>query len=273
MKNPPVARPLAMLMAALLGGSLHAQAAPAPAADASELAKKTQNPVSDLISLPFQNNFNFGAGSKDEMIYVLNVQPVIPFRLGAEWTLITRTIVPVIHQPSLFPGSESAFGLGDINPTFFLSPAKPGRLIWGVGPTFTLPTATDDLLGSDKWSAGPAAVVLSMRGPWVFGVLASHQWSFGGSGDLDVNQTLIQPFVNYNLPEGWYLSSVPILTANWEADSGDTWTVPLGGGVGRLFRVGRLPLNAQLQAFYNVERPEFAANWQLRFQLQLLFPR
>jgi hypothetical protein len=255
--------------------SRYLQVCAAGAADDSdtELAKKTQNPVADLISVPFQNNFNFGAGPKDATIYVLNVQPVIPLRLTEDWNLITRIIAPIINQPSLFPEAESAFGLGDINPTFFLSPAKPGEIIWGVGPTFTLPTATDSLLGSGKWSMGPAAVALSIQGPWVFGALANQQWSFAGWRDQDVSQLLIQPFVNYNLPDAWYLVSAPIITANWEASSGNKWTVPLGGGVGKLFKLDKLPINTQLQAFYNVERPDFSADWQLRFQLQFLFPK
>ena len=240
---------------------------------ASELAKKTQNPVADLISVPFQNNFNFSAGPNDATIYVLNVQPVIPLKLTEDWNLITRTIMPIINQPSLFPGDDSAFGLGDLNPTFFLSPAKPGKLIWGAGPTFTLPTATDSRLGTSQWSMGPAAVALSMQGPWVFGALANQQWSFAGWGDQDVSAMLIQPFVNYNLPDGLYLVSAPIITANWEASSGDKWTVPVGGGVGKLFKLDKLPINTQLQAFYNVERPQLAADWQLRFQLQFLFPK
>jgi hypothetical protein len=249
--------------------------APSWAAELSntELAKKTQNPVADLISVPFQNNFNFDAGPNDATIYVLNVQPVIPLTLTEDWNLITRIITPIINQPALFEGGESAFGLGDINPTFFLSPAKPDELIWGVGPTFTLPTATDSLLGTSQWSMGPAAVGLTIQGPWVFGALVSQQWSFAGWGDQDVSQLSIQPFVNYNLPDGWYLSSVPLITANWEASSGNKWTVPVGGGVGKLFRLDRLPINTQLQAFYNVERPQFAADWQLRVQFQFLFPK
>jgi hypothetical protein len=212
------------LVAVLITAPLRAQQ------DETELAKKTQNPVADLISVPFQSNFNFGAGPNGATIYVLNVQPVIPLTLTEDWNLITRVITPVINQPLLFEGGESAFGLGDINPTFFLSPAKPGKLIWGVGPTFTLPTATDSLLGSSQWSIGPAAVALSMQGPWVFGALANQQWSFAGWGDRDVSQLLIQPFVNYNLPDAWYLVSAPIITADWEASSGNKWTVPLGGG-------------------------------------------
>jgi hypothetical protein len=247
---------------------------PAEAQDETELAKKTQNPVADLISVPLQSNFNFGAGSKERMIYILNVQPVIPINITENWNLITRVIMPIINQPSLFPGMDSATGLGDLNPTFFFSPAKPGGLIWGFGPTFTLPTATDELLGSEKWSMGPAAVALTMQGPWVFGALMNNQWSVGGWGDEHVNAFLMQPFVNYNLPAGWYLTSSPILTANWAADrGGDVWTVPLGGGAGKLFLVGRLPINAQLAAYGNVAKPEFGPDWQLRFQIQFLFPK
>ena len=245
----------------------------ASAQDETELAKEAQNPVSDLISLPLQNNFNFGAGSKDKMIYLLNIQPVIPFHLSENWTLITRTIMPIINQPSLFPGVSSASGLGDINPTLFLASAKPGSVIWGAGPTFTLPTASDRLLGSGKWSMGPAGVVLTIQGPWVFGALLNNQWSVGGWGDKNVNAGLLQPFINYNFPGGWYLSSAPIITANWKADSGERWTVPLGGGGGKLFKVGKLPVNVLLQAYGNVERPRYAPDWSLRFQLQFLFPK
>jgi hypothetical protein len=259
----------------LVGRAPAAEPTPPASASDEDLVKKTQNPVADLISVPFQNNFNFGAGSKDEMVWILNVQPVIPISLSENWNLITRTIMPIINQPSLFPGMDSAFGLGDINPTVFLSPAKPSKFVWGVGPTMTLPTASLSLLGSGKWSAGPAAVGLFMDGPWVVGALANQQWSFAGWGDEDVNALLIQPFVNYNLPHSWYLASAPIITANFSAGDGDHWTVPVGGGGGKLWRLGKigLPLNTQLQAFYNAVRPDFGPEWQLRFQLQFLFPK
>src|SRR5215510_7852044 len=194
----PVLCPITVLMTAPLWAAEES---------ATELAKKTQNPVADLISVPLQNNFNFSAGPNDATIYNLNVQPVIPLKLTEDWNLITRTIMPIINQPSLFEGGKSAFGLGDLNPTFFLSPAKPAKLIWGVGPTFTLPTATDARLGSSQWSMGPAAVGLIMEGPWVAGALANQQWSFAGWGDQDFSQLLIQPFVTYNLPDAWYLVS------------------------------------------------------------------
>jgi len=237
------------------------------------LLEKTQNPVSDLISLPLQNNFDFGIGPSDATRWVLNVQPVIPFSLTEDWNLITRIVTPIIDQGSPAPGVSSAFGLGDINPMFLVAPAKPSSLIWGVGPTLTLPTGTDPLLTSGKWAAGPAAVVLKMQPPWVYGVLANHQWSFAGWRDRRFNRTLIQPFVNYNLPNGWYINSVPIITADWENRSGDEWLVPLGAGVGKLHRFGKLPVNVQLGAYYNVVTPDNGPDWQFRFQVQFLFPK
>ncbi len=267
----------AVLTALSAGSVLGAEQETRPPATESEsdLAKKTQNPVADLISVPFQNNFNFGVGPADKTVWVVNVQPVIPLRLTQHWNLISRIIVPIINQPPLAPGIEHAFGLGDINPTFFLSPSKPSHLIWGVGPTLTVPTASTGQLASGKWSAGPAAVALFMQGPYVLGALANNQWSFAGWRDKDVNQFLIQPFLNYNFSHGWYLSSAPIVTADWTTGSGNKWTVPAGGGGGKLWRVGKvgLPVNTQVQAFYNTFKPDNAADWQLRFQVQLLFPK
>jgi hypothetical protein len=241
---------------------------------AEELAKKTQNPVADLISVPFQNNFNFNAGPRERNVYVLNVQPVIPIHLTHDWNLITRIITPIVNVPELAPGLGSASGLGDINPTFFLSPAGSKDFVWGIGPTFTLPTASDSLLGSGKWSAGPSAVGLVMTGPWVVGALWNQQWSFAGWGDGEVNQMLLQPFLNYNFKGGWYLASAPIITADWTKSTGQKWTVPVGFGGGRLWRLGKvgLPVNTQIQGFHNAVRPDFAPNWQLRAQLQFLFP-
>ena len=202
-----------------------------------------------------------------------------------DWNLITRTIMPVISLPPLAPGIGKATGLGDLNPTFFLSPAKPGELIWGVGPTFTLPTATDKLLGDGKFSLGPAGVVLTIQGHWVLGALMNNQWSAAGwSSGGRVNQLLLQPFVNYNLPDHWFLVSGPVLTANWAAKhAGDVWTVPLGGGVGKPLKLGQLlPLEGheiakltfttELQAYGLVARPDDGAKWQLRFQINFLFP-
>ncbi|MBN8548751.1 MAG: neuromedin U [Deltaproteobacteria bacterium] len=242
-----------------------------------ELARKAQNPIADLISVPFQNNTNFNVGPSDNERTqdILNIQPVIPFQISEDWNLITRTITPLIWQPTFGEGSDPTFGLGDINPTFFFSPRKPGEFIWGVGPTATFPTATDDRLGSGKWSMGPAAVGLVITGPWVVGALVNNQWSVGGESDRrSVNQFLFQYFINYNFKGGWYLTSAPILTSNWNAPEGDKkWTVPFGGGVGKIFHIGRLPVNAQVQSFYNVQNPDYGSDWSLRTQLQFLFPK
>lgn len=265
-----MARLLAVSTAVL---ALVAVSAAQPASE-EDLAKETQNPVSDLISVPFESNFNFGVGPNDDLQYILYVQPVVPFRLSEDWNLITRTIIPLIDQPELGPGVGDVFGLGDIQLSQFLSPAKSGALIWGIGPIFQFPTATDDALGSDKWSAGPTAAALTIRGPWVAGAVVNHLWSFAGDDDrADVNQTLIQPIVNYNLPGGWFLSSVPYITANWETDGDDRWTVPIGIGVGKVHRFGTQPVSLDLGAYYNVVRPDDAAEWTLRFRINLLFPK
>lgn len=239
----------------------------------AELAKAAQNPVADMISLPFQNNINTGIGPDDETQNVLNIQPVWPISLNEDWNLITRTILPVTSQPDILTGEGRINGLGDTTFTAFLSPANSGNLIWGVGPVLLLPTATDDKLGADKWGAGASAVVLAMPGNWVVGSLFSNVWSVGGSGEQDINLFTWQYFVNYNLADSWYLTTAPIITANWEADSDNRWTVPIGGGVGKIFRIGAQPVNAQVSAYKNVESPELGADWQLRLQLQFLFPK
>lgn len=241
-----------------------------------ELAKKTQNPVADLISVPLQDNLNFNVGPSNRVQNVLNIQPVIPLPLGPDWNVITRTILPIVSQPTLFPGGGRDTGLGDLQFTSFLSPVKPGPggIIWGAGPIFQFPTHTDDTLGVAKWAAGPSVVVLRSQGPWVYGVLVNNLWSFAGAVNApDINQMLLQYFVNYNLPRGWYLGSAPIITANWKAHGGDVWTVPVGGGVGKVLRLGNLPINVQTQAFYNAATPDQGADWTLRLQIQLLFPR
>ncbi len=238
-----------------------------------ELAKAAQNPIANMISVPLQNNVNTGIGPGDETQNILNIQPVYPISLGDNWNVITRTILPVISQPGVLTGDSRVNGLGDINFTAFFSPADSGALIWGVGPAFIFPTATDEVLGPDRWSGGPALVALAMPGKWVVGGLVSNVWSFAGPGEKDVSFFTFQYFVNYNMADGWYLTSAPIITADWEADSGEQWTVPFGGGVGKIMKFGKLPVNGQLSAYYNVESPEYGADWQFRIQLQFLFPK
>jgi hypothetical protein len=244
-------------------------------ASTSDLAKAAQNPIADMISVPFQNNFNFHVGPHEQLQDILNIQPVIPISLDRDWNLITRWVTPVISQPPLTVTGDREFGLGDINPSFFFSPKQPTHgIIWGIGPTFVFPTGTDKTLTQGKYSVGPTFVALTIQGPWVLGVLVNNVWSFAGrSNRAPVNQMLLQPFVNYNLPGGWYLTSSPIITADWEASDGDRWTVPVGGGFGRVFKIDKQAINAQLAAYYNVARPSGAADWQVRAQVQLLFPK
>lgn len=249
--------------------------------ETAELARAAQNPVANLYSLPFQNNtnFNWGLGPVEETQNVLNIQPVLPFEVTDDWNIITRTILPVVSQPGRVPGENRETGLGDLTFTAFASPSNPdkwlpGKVLWGLGPVVLMPTATDDRLGADKWGLGPSIVLLGMPGNWVTGALISNVWSVGGSGDQDVNFFLSQPFANYNLSNGWYLVSAPIITSNWKASSGDKWTVPVGGGVGKIFRLGKLPpMNFSIQGYYNAVRPDVVGAWTLRTQLQLMFPK
>jgi hypothetical protein len=241
---------------------------------ADNLAKQAQNPVADLISLPLQNNTNFGVGPNDRTQNVLNVQPVWPFKLNEDWNLITRTILPITSQPLPDGGREN--GLGDTTLTAFISPRAPGNVTWGAGPVLLIPTSTDDALGLGEWGGGLSAVVLATPGPWVVGSLFSNVWADSNDASRsDINQFTWQYFFNYNIPDGdgLYLVSAPIITANWEADSNERWTVPFGGGVGKIFRIGKQPVNAQVSAYYNVEKPTDGADWQLRAQLQFLFPK
>jgi hypothetical protein len=243
---------------------------------AEELAKLAQNPVGNLISVPFQNNTNLNFGPQKGTQNILNIQPVIPISVSPDWNVITRTIVPVIWMPTLGPDTPDASGIGDIEMTAFLSPASPGDWIWGAGPVVQFPTNSRDELGNKNWGLGPSAVVLHMEkgSPWVYGVLVNNIWSLSSDEQGGAyNNGLIQPFVNYNFEGGLYLTTAPILTVDWKAENSQQWTVPVGGGVGKIFHIGKLPVNTQLSAYYNVVRPDDGPNWQIRAQVQLMFPK
>jgi hypothetical protein len=259
----------------LVPGLLLASLARAQKDDTEELQKATQNPVASLISVPFQNNSNFGLGPADRVQNVLNIQPVIPIRVSEDWNLIIRWITPVISQPIPNVNDLGVYGLGDMQPTFFLSPAKPGALIWGFGPIFQLPTATSYDLGQGKFGMGPSFVALVQPGHWTIGALMNNVWSIGGPRTRPpVNQFLLQYFVNYNMKKGWYLTMSPIITANWRAQNGDDrWVVPVGGGVGRICRLGFLPVNISAQFYGNAVHPPGGSPWSMRLQIALLFPK
>ncbi len=243
-------------------------------ASETELAKQTQNPVANLISLPLQFNFEFDVGPNEETFTVLNVQPVIPVGVGENWNLINRPILPLKDQPAFFLGMDDETGVGDLTYQMFFSPKKPGKLIWGAGPVLVFPTASNDALGSEKWSIGPSVLLLSMPGRWVVGGLISNVWSYAGEDDrADVNFFTFQYFANYNFNKGWYFTSAPIITANWKAGSGQKWTVPFGGGMGKVTHWGKQPVNLSAAVFYNVEKPDHLDDWAARFQIQFLFPK
>ncbi len=243
-------------------------------ARADDLAKASQNPVSSLISVPFELNFNFNAGPKDETDLVMNVKPVIPISFNKNWNLVNRVIVSLISQGERGPGLGRVFGVGDTTYQGFFSPAKPGKIIWGVGPQLGIPTGMDRAT-LNQWTLGPTAVVLTMPGKWVIGALASNFWNIGsGYNDApNVNIFSGQIIVNYNMEGGWFLTSAPVITANWNAESGNQWTVPLGGGLGRIFKIGKQPVSMQVQGFYNVESPDDASDWAMQATLKLLFPK
>jgi hypothetical protein len=264
------------ILLVLSGPDCWAQSPPdqsaAPAHNESELAKQTQNPVASLISVPFQFNFNSGGGLQDQTFFNLNIQPVIPFKLTDNWNMIARTIVPVVGIPG--PDSTYFSGVGDIQEQIFISPSKPGALIWGVGPLFSVPTATADPAETGSWAAGANFVALTMQGPWVLGALVNNLWTFSDSGDpTEVNTFLLQPFVNYNFGKGWAISSAPVITANWDAPSGQEWTVPVGIGIARTVVFNRRPISLAVQYYHNVERPDGAGANQIRFQVSLLYPK
>lgn len=247
------------------------------AATKEALAKATQNPVADLISVPFQYNLNFGVGPDDQKQSVLNIQPVYPLELTPDWNLITRTILPIISQPSFGTPDGTTNGIGDIQFSAFMSPAHSGEWVWGAGTIVQAPSASNPVLGQGKWGIGPTAVALHLTkgDPWVYGALVNNVTSVGGNVDRPtVNQALVQPFINYNVPSrpGLALSFSPIITANWRARS-DQWTVPLGLGLSQILFVGNQAISVQLAGYSNVVRQQYAGSWTARLQLTLLFPR
>jgi hypothetical protein len=208
---------------------------------------------------------------------------VIPVTVG-DWNLVNRMIVPVVDAPGGVSGLAAIpnpamggrrFGLGDINDSLFLNPVETSLpFIWGVGGSIAAPTATSDVLGSGKWSAGPTGVLLVQPGWGTYGALVRQIWSFAGDSDRgDVSQLLLQPFVNFNLASGWYLVSDMGWTANWKATSGNRWTLPVGGGAGKIFNLGGQAMNARVESYYNAVRPDGAPTWTIGFTVQFLFPR
>jgi hypothetical protein len=273
--TPRVPISLAVAVLALGARHIHAEESAPSSGDPGsyDVAMQLSNPVASLISLPLQNNFDWGAGlDGDGFQYRLNIQPVVPFRLNDDWNLISRTILPYIYQEDVF-GSTSQSGLSDTLQSFFFSPQAPGPggIIWGVGPALLLPTATDDLLGTEKWGAGPTAVALRQSSGWTVGMLANHLWSYAGDdARQEVSATFLQPFLTYTTSTHTTFSLNCESSYDWQNEQ---WTVPVNLGVAQLARIGGSLVQFQLAGRYHAETPDNGPEWGLRFNVTLLWPR
>lgn len=266
MKTMRILPALTIVAAQLAGaGVLQAQTSQ------EELAKKLSNPISSLISVPLQSNWDFGYGSEDAFRYTLNLQPVVPLSIGPDMNLIIRTIAPYIYQEAPEPFLDSSDGMGDIVQSFFLSPKEPvDGWILGGGPVFLWPTAWDDSLGSEKWGAGPTAVALQQRGGWTYGALANHLWSYAGEDGRDeVNATFLQPFLTYSTRSATTFGVNSESTYDWEHEQ---WTVPINAFVAQVVNVGKQPIQFQVGARYYADKPAGGPDWGLRATITFLFP-
>jgi hypothetical protein len=253
-------------------------AAPAAAPDEdtnnAELAKKLSNPIADLVSLPFQFNWENGIGPLDLTRYILNIQPVMPFALNKKVNMIVRVIAPIVSQPApQIPGGVAASGVSDVLTSFFFSPSK-SAVIWGVGPVVSVPSTTVPALGTEKWSAGPTAVVLKQEGGLTYGALVNQVWSFAGNASReDVSQMFLQPFVAYTTSGAWTFTAQSESTANWQIDGDGRWNVPINGLVAKLSSFGTFPASYQLGGGYFVVHPDNGATWKIRAAITILLPR
>jgi hypothetical protein len=243
--------------------------------EGEELAKKLSNPVASLISVPIQANYDENIGLNNEgSVWRINIQPVIPITLNEEWNLISRTILPIIDQDDVPVEGMGESGIGDIVQSLFFSPNTPtsGGLIWGVGPVLLLPTASDDALGSEKWGIGPTAVVLKQAGPWTYGALFNHIWSFAGDDDReDVSATFLQPFLSYIAKTKTTIALNTESTFDWHNDE---WSVPINLTVSQLLKVGSQIIQVGGGVRYWVDSPDGGPeDWGARIQLTFLFPK
>ncbi len=249
----------------------------APAAAGStdqDLARQLSNPVANLISVPFQENLDFGLGADgDGFKSTLNVQPVVPISVGEDWNLILRTILPIVYQEGVTGPDDDQFGLGDTLQSFFFSPKKPSSsgIVWGIGPAFLYPTGTDQALGGEKWGAGPTIVVLKQAGHNTFGLLANHIWSIAGDdARADVSSTFLQPFFSHTTARATTYSLNTEASYDW---LGEQWVVPINLTVTQLTKFGdqRVSIGGGLK--YYAEKPAGGPDWGVRLVLTLLFPQ
>lgn len=272
----------AAVLAEPSNGTTAAVESPTSRNSAAELAQQLANPIANLISVPFQFNYDAGSGPEgDGERVTLNIQPVIPIELNDDWNLITRTIVPVVYQNDEWPAfsDDDEFGLGDTVASFFFSPKEPFQgITWGVGPVVYLPTATEDVLGADQWGLGPTLVALKVEGPWTYGALVNHIWSIGETDDHDsffidrpqINATFLQPFATYNLGDGWSAGVNLEATYDWEAEE---WTIPIFPNASKVFNVGGQMMSLQAGPRYYLAAPDNGPEWGFRINLTLIFPK
>jgi hypothetical protein len=243
--------------------------------ESDDLAKKLQNPLAHLISVPMQLNYDKDIGPNDDgSLWQLNIQPVYPFTLNDDWYLISRTIVPIIHQEDIPTKGMGESGIGDILQSLFLSPDQPTKngWIWGVGPVMLLPTASDDSLGTEKWGLGPTAVVLKQEGPWTVGALANHVWSIAGEDDrADVDASYIEPWVSYTTKSDTTISMSVETVYDWEAGEA---SVPVNFIVDQLFQIGGQYISVGASVKYWADSPPGGPEgFGFRLQLTFLFPK
>jgi hypothetical protein len=237
----------------------------------SDLAKASQNPIGDLTSFPLQFNYNSGGGLGSRTALLLNVQPVMPLVLDRTWLLVSRTVVPYVSIP--LPTGTRRTGVGDIQEQVYFTKRKAGHFIWGAGPIFSIPSATNDVVRTGQYALGPTGVALYSKGRWVVGALANNLWRIGGTNfGADINQFTMQPFINFNIPAGWAITTSPLITANWSAADDERWTVPLGIGLSKVSTIGKQPVSVGMQYYHNVEHPSDAGSEQFRFIFTFLFP-
>ena len=247
-------------------------AAPATETDGAELAKKLNNPISDLFSVPFQFNWENGIGTPDQTRYILNIQPVMPFKLDDDVNMIVRIIAPIVSQPPI-AGGVGASGVSDVLASFFLSPSK-GSITWGIGPAVSVPSTSVPALGTEKWSAGPTGVVLKQQGGWTYGALVNQIWSFAGNPNrANVNQMFLQPFVAYTTQNLWTITGQSETTADWQVDTPNRWNVPINVLAAKLATFGTFPASYQFGGGYFVVKPDNGATWKVRAAITILLPK
>ncbi len=262
---------IALVLTMLVSPTILAQ----DATSAEELAKQLSNPIASLISVPLQLNYDSNIGVDDDgEKFLLNIQPVIPISLNEDWNVISRTILPVVSQDDIFAGAGSQFGIGDIVQSVFFSPKEPTSKgwVWGAGPVFLLPTASDDLLGAEKWGVGPTAVVLKQSGPWTYGALGNHLWSVAGDSNRgDINATFLQPFLSYTTPKAVTFGLNTETTYDWESEQ---WAVPLNLTVTKVTRIGNQLVSVGGGVRYWVESTDNGAEgFAVRLMFTLLYPK